>query len=293
MKKILVTGATGNIGSKVVAELQEQNASVRAFVRDEHKAKAMLGRSVELVTGEFGDKNTVQRALENVHSVFLACSNDPRQVEYETNVIDAALAAGVQRIVKLSALGAGVGSSVPFWDWHGRIERHLKASGIPFVILQPSFIMTNLLAAAEGIQQQGMLFAPAEDARISMIHPQDVATSAAVALTSEDHNGKTYMLTGLEVITYEQVAKELSSATGQHIPFVAVPDEAATQAMVASGLPIFVAGQIVTVFKALRGGAYNQTSNSVQMLTGYAPRSFAQFALEHAHVFQQKLQPTH
>lgn len=298
MKKMLVTGATGNIGSKVVAELQKQNVSIRAFVRDPKKAEAMLGQSVELAVGDFADATSVRRALENVESVFLACSNDPRQVEYETSVIDAAVAAGVRRIVKLSALGAEVGSLVAFWDWHGKIEQHLRSVAPSAVILQPGFSMTNLFAAAEGIRYQGMLFAPAEGARISMIDPHDVASAAAVALTDNGHDGKTYILTGPEAIIYEQVARDLSVATGQTISFVAVPDEAAQQAIVASGMPEFVAEQIVAVFGALRRGAYNQTSNSVYNLTGHAPRSFAQFARStHANFFQPavptNLQPTH
>jgi uncharacterized protein YbjT (DUF2867 family) len=290
MKKILVSGATGNIGSKVVAELQKQNVLIRAFVRDPKKAEAMLGQGLELAVGDFADASSVRRALENTHSVFLACSNDPRQVEYETNLIDAAVASGVRRIVKLSALAAEIGSPVAFWDWHGKIEQHLRNVAPSAVILQPSFSMTNLFAAAEGIRYQGMLFAPAEGARISMIDPQDVASSAVVALTSGSHDGQTYMLTGPEVITYEQVAKELSAATGQHIPFVAVPDEAATKAMIATGLPEFVAEQIVAVFRALRQGAYDQTSDAVYSLTGHASHSFAQFASGHAKFFQPALQ---
>jgi uncharacterized protein YbjT (DUF2867 family) len=296
MKKILVTGATGNIGSKVVVELQKQNALVRAFVRDPKKAEGMLGQGVEIAVGDFADASSVRHALENTDSVFLACSNDPRQVEYETNLIDAAVASGVRRIVKLSALGAKIGSPVAFWDWHGKIEQHLRRAAIPSVILQPSFSMTNLFAAAEGIRHQGMLFAPAEGARISMIDPHDVA-SAAVALSSEGHDGQTYVLTGSEAITYEHVARKLSAATGQTISFVAVPDEAAKQAMIATGLPEFVAEQIVAVFGALRQGAYDQTSNAVYNLTGQMPRSFAQFAHNHASFFQPAvhtdLQTTH
>jgi uncharacterized protein YbjT (DUF2867 family) len=114
MTKILVTGATGNVGSRVVRELHARGVSVRAFVRDPGKATALLGNGVELASGDFSDAGSVSRALEGVDGVFLACANDPHQVEYETGVIDAAAAAGVRRIVKLSALGAEVGSSVAF-----------------------------------------------------------------------------------------------------------------------------------------------------------------------------------
>ena len=159
--RILVTGATGNVGSRVVGELRARGVYVRAFVRDKEKAAAILGGGVELASGDFSDAASVRRALEGVEVVFLACANDPRQVEFETGVIDAAADAGVRRIVKLSALGAKIGSSIAFWDWHGRIEERLRASGVPFVMLRPTFNMTNLLGSAEGVRQAGTLFAPA------------------------------------------------------------------------------------------------------------------------------------
>src|SRR5919112_5134149 len=106
MKKILVTGATGNVGSRVVHELRGRGVPVRAFVRDAERATGMPGESVELAVGDFGDPGSIRAALDGVDGVFLACSNQPRQVEYEASVIDAAEEAGVRRIVKLSALGA-------------------------------------------------------------------------------------------------------------------------------------------------------------------------------------------
>jgi nucleoside-diphosphate-sugar epimerase len=112
MQRVLVTGATGNVGSRVVRELLERGVPVRAFVRDPGKAAAQLGDHVEPAVGDFGDPGSMKAALDGVDGVFLACSNQPRQVEYETRVIDAAREMGVRRIVKLSARGAEIGSPV-------------------------------------------------------------------------------------------------------------------------------------------------------------------------------------
>ena len=285
MTKVLVTGATGNVGSRVVGELRERGVPVRAFVRDPDKATAMLGEGVELAPGDFSDEASVRRAVGDVDTVFLACANDPRQVEYETGVIDAATEAGVRRIVKLSTLGAEVGSPIAFWDWHGRIEERLRASGVPFVMLRPTFNMTNLLGSAEGVRHAGSLFAPAGGARVAMIDPTDVAAVAAVALTEDGHEGETYVLTGPKAVTFERVAEELSAATGHRVQFVAVPDEAARQALVGSGMPEFVAGQIVAIFGFLRRGAQERTTGVVRALTGREPRAFARFARDHAELF--------
>jgi uncharacterized protein YbjT (DUF2867 family) len=285
MTKILVTGATGNVGSRVVRELRGRGVPVRAFVRDTDKAAAMPGDDVELAVGDFGDSGSLRRAMEGVQGVFLACSNQLRQVEYETRVIDAAKRMGVRRIVKLSALGAEVDSPVAFWDWHAGIEHHLRASDVPSVVLRPAFSMANLLASAEAVKYTGKLFAPAGDAGISMVHPQDVAAAASVALTEDGHDGRTYTLTGPEAITFGQVAEYLWGALGREIEYLNVPDEAASQSMVEQGLPAFVASQIVTVFGILRGGAQEQTTDTVRSLTGRYPYSFADFATEHARLF--------
>jgi uncharacterized protein YbjT (DUF2867 family) len=285
MKKMLVTGATGNVGSRVVRELQGRGVSVRAFVRDPDKAVAMLGDSVELVSGDFSNPESRRRALEGVEGVFLACANDPRQVEYETGVIDAARQAGVRRIVKLSALGAEIGSPVAFWDWHGRIEEHLLTSGIPAVVLRPTFSMTNLLGSADAVRHAGSLFAPANGARVAMIDPRDIAEVAAVALAEDTHDAKAYTLTGPEAITFERVAEELSATAGRRVEFVAVPDEAARQGMIEQGVPEFVAGEIVKVFGFLRRGDQDRTTDTVRALTGREPRGFAEFARDHAGLF--------
>jgi uncharacterized protein YbjT (DUF2867 family) len=285
MQKILVSGATGNVGSRVVRELRERGASVRAFVRDRDRAAGMLGEDVELAVGDFGDHASIRAALEGVEGVFLACSNQPRQVEYENRVIDAARGAGVRRIVKLSAHGAGIGSPVAFWGWHARIEDHLRASGVPSVVLRPTFSMANLFASAEAVKHTGKLFVPAGDAGIAMIHPQDVAAVAAVALLEDGHEGEPYTLTGPEAITFFQVARYLREALGHEVEYLNVPDETALQGMVEQDLPEFVAGQIVTVFGILRGGAQERTTGTVQTLTGRKPRGFSDFAREHAALF--------
>jgi uncharacterized protein YbjT (DUF2867 family) len=284
--KILVTGATGIVGSRVVRELQYCGVSIRAFARDTDKAASLFGDGVERSRGDFADAASVRCALGGVDRVFLACANHPRQVEYEIGMIEAAREAGIQRIVKLSALGAEIGSPVAFWDWHAQIEQHLQASGVPAVVLRPSFNMTNLLGSAEQIKYARSLFAPAGGARIAMIDPTDVAAVAAVTLTEDGHDGKTYTLTGPETISFERVAEELSDIINQSIQFVAVPNEAAEHALVESGVPEFVAGQIVAVFSLLRRGVQNYTTDTVSAIIGRSPHTFAHFAREYADVFQ-------
>ena len=282
---ILVTGATGNAGAEVVRAVRERGERVRAFVRDPQRARGKLGDEVELAVGDVADPRSVRAALEGVDDLVLSCADDPRRVAWETSAIDAAAEAGVRRIVKLSAVGAAPGSPVAFWDWHDRVERHLLASQVPGVILRSSFYMTNVLAAAGQVTCEGRLYAPAAAARIAMIDPRDVGAAAAAVLFTPGHDGRTYVLTGPEAITYAQVAAELSAATGRAVEFTDVPDEDARQGLIQAGLPGFVAEHAVKAFAMARQGMAEQVTATVEALTGTPPRDFASFARDHARLF--------
>jgi uncharacterized protein YbjT (DUF2867 family) len=282
---ILVTGATGNTGSQVVHALRRRGVSVRAFVRDEERARARLGDGVDLALGDLADAASVARALEGVDALFLSCADDPRRVGWEAAAIDAARAAGVGRIVKLSTIGAAPGAPVAFWDWHGRVEEHVRESGVPAVVLRSSFSMSNLLAEAGRIAIDGRIVAPAGGARIAMIDPYDVGEAAASILTGGGEDGATYELTGPAALTYEDVARELSSVVGRSVEFVAVSDDDARSAMVAAGLPEFVADQVVAIFGQLRAGVASAVTGTVESLTGRPPRGIAHFLRDHEAAF--------
>ena len=282
---ILVTGATGTVGSQVVRALIERGQELRVLARDPERARGLFGDAVELAPGDFADPPSIRAALAGVTELFLSCADDPRRVGWESDTIDAAVTAGVSRIVKLSSLVAEPGAPVAFWDWHGRVEQHLREAEVNAVFLRSSFFMSNLLSAAEQVAREGRLYAPAGKARIAMIDPRDVGEAAATVLTESGHDGKTLVLTGPEALTYAQVAGELSAATGRDIAFIDVPDEDAKQGMVQVGLPIFVAEQIVRIHAMARQGVAEQCTPTVEALIGTAPRPFARFARDHAHEF--------
>ena len=267
---ILVTGATGNVGSFVVDLLRARDVHVRTLPsrpRPLHPA-------------------TFAGLTDGADAVFLACGNVPDQTDFECAVIDQAARAGVRRIVKLSAQGADPGAAVAYWRWHAQVEEHLRASGVPSVVLQPSFYMSNLFAATEHVREQGMLFAPAGEAAITMVHPADVAAVATMALTTDGHDGATYLVTGPTAITYTQVAADLSAATGRSVGYAAIPPEAAREALRGAGLPDFVVAQLLEVFAALRRGEQTVVTDTVQRLTGWAPQTFATWAATYADTFR-------
>jgi uncharacterized protein YbjT (DUF2867 family) len=249
MNPILVTGATGTIGAHVVRDLRERGLPVRPFSR---------------TAGDLGDPVAVRAAVAGASQVFLCTANGPQQLEHERAVIDAAAAAGVRRIVKISTVGAEPGSPAPFWDVHGRSERHLAASGVPSVVLRACFLMSNIDPAATAI------VAPAAGARIAMVDPADVAACAAAALAGEVRG--TFLLTGPEALTFPDVAEVLG------VGFVPVPDAAAREAMTAAGMPGWLAEGIVAIFGRLREGAAEEVTGDVRRLLGRDPRSFGDYA---------------
>jgi uncharacterized protein YbjT (DUF2867 family) len=283
--KVLVTGATGTVGAHVVRALLERGVAVRAFVRDRDRAAHMLGEDVELAVGDFADRASLERALRGTQRLFLACANAPAQVEHECGAIDAAAAAGLERVVKLSGPAPAIDSPLVFDHWHGQIEARLFNAGVEWVLLRPSAYMTNLMQHAETVRHMGKLFAPAGAAEISYIDPRDVGEAAAATLADGDHDARAYALTGPEAITFEQIAYDLSLALGRPIEYVDVPDDVARDGMCAAGLDPFVADAIVALFRAQRAGMMERTTDAVRSLTGCTPRSFSLFAHDHAALF--------
>jgi uncharacterized protein YbjT (DUF2867 family) len=282
---VLMTGATGAAGSRIARTLLDEGLDVRVLVRDAERAERLLGGAAEIVVGDLGDPGSVRAALGGIEQLVLSGPDDPRRVGWETAAIDAAAAAGVRRVVRVSTVGAAIGSSVALWDWHGRVDEHLRRSPVAEVVLRPGPFMTNVLAGAGQVAGEGVLVAPAGDARMALIDPRDIGAAVAAVLTAPGHDGRTYRLTGPEAITYAEVAEALTAATGRDVRFVDVPDAAALEGLRQAGLPASAAEQVVAVFGMLRRGAAQDVSADVELLTGRAPRTFADWAREHAEAF--------
>jgi uncharacterized protein YbjT (DUF2867 family) len=283
---ILVTGATGNVGGNVVRTLLAHGAPVRAFVRDAGGAERMFGPDVELAVGDFTDRASIERALSGADRLFLACGNVPGQVEYECALIDAAAAAGVARVVKLSGPAAAADSPLIFERWHAEIERHLAGSGLPRVVLRPRTYLSNLMAYASTVARTGMLFAPAGTAAISFVDPRDVSAVAAETLIGDGHEGRTYTLTGPEAVTFAHIAEAMTAATGRPVSHVDVSDDDARRAMIADGLPPMVADAIVAIFVSQRAGSMADTTDTVRRILGREPRTVEDFTREYADAFR-------
>jgi uncharacterized protein YbjT (DUF2867 family) len=282
---IVVTGATGNIGSRVVGELTSAGIVCRGFVRDATKAAGLLGADVAVAVGDFADPASIRLGIDGADAVVLSSGNDPRQVEFEANVVDAVAATSGCPLVKVSSVGADPASPASFVAWHGRSEAHLAASGLPATVLRANFFMSNLFAAAGSVAHGGPLVAPAGSARIAMVDPRDIAASIVSVLTTAGHHGETYELTGPEALTYAEVADTIADALGRPVEFLDAPETAVHDSVIAEGMPEWFAAGFVSLFAELRRGIAETVTTAVRELTGKPATDLKSFIEDHAALF--------
>lgn len=275
---ILVTGGTGTVGSRLVELLLDRGESVRVLSRDTGAARAKLGERAEIAQGDLGDPGSLRAALSGAGRVFLLTTTRTReaggQLEHERNAIAAAQEAGVGRVVKQSALGADERAPMRYLRGHRAAEKELEASGLHYTILRPAAFMQGLFDSIT----DGKVYTCAEDGRVAMVDAGDIAAVAAIALTEDGHEGKTYTLTGPEAVSYDEAARTLSDATGRAIEHVRVPPEGVIEGISAAGLPRWFAEDMAVQFGEFAAGRGSQVSGDVAAVTGRAPRSLDHFA---------------
>ncbi|MBI4397005.1 MAG: SDR family oxidoreductase, partial [Elusimicrobia bacterium] len=232
---ILVTGATGTVGSEVVRRLSALGVPFRAMTRHPEKAARLRqiagGTRLEVVKGDMARPETLDGAVAGVDAVFLLSEAHPRQVEMQGHIVNAAKRAGVRRMVKLSVLGADETSPLAVGRWHRTTEKQIESSGFSFTHLRPHYFMQNLLAYAPAIAKRGVFHAPLGDGKISLVDVRDIAAVAARVLTEKGHEGKAYDVTGPEAISFHEAAAKLSKALGREVAYRDVPADNAERGM--------------------------------------------------------------
>jgi uncharacterized protein YbjT (DUF2867 family) len=282
---ILVTGAGGTVGTLLVEELRAAGQKPRVAYHSKEKAERAKAAGHDAVAIDFGEPETLRPALAGIDTVFLLGTGIKGQTEGETNVVNAAKAAGVKKIVKLSVWGAA-GEGFTIARIHRPVERAIEASGLAWTHLRPNGFMQNFVNYMAGsIKAQGALYTPAADASISHIDARDIARVAAGVLTTSGHDGRAYDLSGPQALSYAEAAAILTRVLGKPVTYVAVSDEAAKSAMLSGGMPAFYADALVDLNQAYRRGAGAPVTTTVKDVTGRAPIAFERFAQDHAAAF--------
>jgi uncharacterized protein YbjT (DUF2867 family) len=274
--KILVLGATGNVGKPLVAELVAKGEPVKAASRS---GKALAG--AESVRFDFADEATFGPALEGVDRAYVLA---PTGTLDTIGTLLPFLKAATERKVKIvlqSVFGVDADDSIPY----RQVELFLERSGTPFVILRPNWFTDNFqLFWLEGIKH-GVISVPAGQGKSSFIDVRDIAASAAAALTSSRFDGQAFNLTGPEALSYGEASAILSRASGRAIAYKPATDAEFVVTLVGAGVPKAYAEFLASIFHPVREGWTAAVSNAVQTLTGRAPRSVEAYAKENAGAF--------
>jgi len=277
-RKVLVTGATGNAGSKLVRVLVERGHKVRAGVRSPEKASVLTG--AEIVPLDYARPETFAIALAGTESVFLVAPPlDPEAPGKLRPLIEAAQRAGVHQLVFLSAFGANHNEQAPLRI----IEHAVMDSGISYVILRPNFFMENFSSGflAPMIRQQGVIALAAGDGKTSFIACKDIAEVAAAAIEQGLEKAE-LELTGPEALDHYEVAQIISEVSGRTVRYQPISEQEMLDGMRQAGLPEPALRYLAALYGAVRAGYAAPVTDTVTPVLGRPSTSFREFALESA-----------
>ena len=279
-RKILVMGATGQVGTKLIDELLKYDVSIRALTRNPLQVTQRFNTRVEWVEFDILKPATFPNALKAIDSVFMISRPGDEQADtFAKPLIKYIMDSEVDHIVNLSAMGA---SERPDFSIR-KVEILLEDSGINFTHLRPNFFMQIFSSGPLGnsIKTQQKIILPAEDAKLSFVHSGDIATVAAKILSNPiDHINKAYTLTGGEAIDHYQVAEHISNAIGRKVEYYSVQSDDMHKMLQSLSIPEDVIQRLLTMYKFVREGYCSPITECINDITGQPPTTFAKFASE-------------
>jgi uncharacterized protein YbjT (DUF2867 family) len=278
---ILVTTA-GKVGSEAVRLLRERDVPVRVLTRDPAKVTALAEAGAEVAEGDLDVPASIDDAMAGVSAVVLVSPAVPAQ---ELHVVASAARAGVGHVVKATSK-ASADSPIARRRWQAEIEAGLAASAVPHTLLRSNAYMQNVLALAPAIAATSSFGSAAGKGRSGLVDARDVAAVAAeIAAASAGHAGKTYWLTGPELISNYDVAAVLSDLLGRTITYRELSFEENKEAMTRAGVPGQVAEMNAQAFSLTADGDAEWVTEDIPSLLGRPARSFGQFAADYAAAF--------
>ncbi len=284
-KKILMTGATGQVGSRTIDRLlEEKDVEIVAAVRSPQKAAAFADRGIATVILDLDDEATHRPALEGVQGLFVLTGYTVDMLRQSKALLDNAKKAGVRHVVHLGACGRD-DTTVAHWAWHQFVERYIEWAGFCFTHLRPETFMQNLLSyGGEKTIRNGVIPAFVAGARLSWVDVDDVAQVAALALAyPEVHGGQTYRL-GYDAVTFGELAEKMTAIVGQPFRYEPLPPEVFLEAMRSAGAEMAYMHCVYDHWKRYAAGTIpgaDDTFDNFPAITGRQPAKLADFIERH------------
>jgi uncharacterized protein YbjT (DUF2867 family) len=284
---ILVTGATGKTGGQVAKELAVHNIPIRVLVRNADKAAALKEIGAEIALGDMADKAAVSKALKGVDKAVLIMANGEDQLTMEKQFTDCAVAAGVKHLVKLSSMESKPGTTKPIPAMHVASEEYIKASGINWTMVRPTFFTQNFFNSARTIKASDEIVLALGNAVVAPTDIRDVAEVIRLVLIDDAHLNKGYDLTGPEALSLAQAAERFSNVLGREIRYVAQPVEEFRKVLTQVGLPEWRVNAVCDEFRLLSDKAGTHTTDTIEQILGRPPTSVEQFVKDHLEIYQE------
>jgi len=271
---IAVTGATGALGGRVAARLAERGVEHRLVVRDPSRAPQIEG--VEVVGGaSYADGEAMRRGFDGADTVFLVSAGEDRhRIDLHRNAVDAAVAAGVERIVYTSFFAATPDTAFTFGRDHFHTEEHIRQTSLRWTFLRDNIYLDYVPFFAG---EDGVIRGPAGDGRAAVVARDDIAAAAAVVLTEDGHEDAAYDMTGPESLTLDEAAELLTEAAGRPVTYVRETIEEARESRAPSGAEDWEIEGWVTTYVAIAEGELERISPDIERLTGRRPMTLADF----------------
>ncbi len=282
-QQIAVTGATGGIGGRVARRLANQEVAQRLVVRDVARAPELSGATP--VAANYADADGLRSALTGVDTLLLVSAPEcADRVALHTAAVDAAVAAGVTRIVYTSFLGAAADATFTFGRDHWYTEQHIRATGVAFTFLRDSLYADGLPLM---VGEDGVIRGPAGDGRLAPVARDDIADVAVAALLDESHAGRTYDLTGPAAVSLAEAAEILTAASGRKVSYVAETLEEAYDSRSGYGAPDWEVAGWVTSYAAIGTGEMDVVSDAVATVAGHPPAGLREFFETHPETLER------
>jgi uncharacterized protein YbjT (DUF2867 family) len=290
VETILVTGATGTVGSEIVRQLSAKGETIKAAVRSANDNTFENLNRVQVLELDYNKPDTLAAAFKGVHKLFLLTPFQSNMVDLTSNLVSEAKKAKVKYIVKQSVMGADAEPAITPGRLHRQAEIIIEESGIPFTFLRPNFFMQNFVNFySHSIKSQGAFYVPAGEGEVSFVDVRDIAAVAVQSLitTNESqHTRRAYDITGGEALSYGQAAEIISKEIGKKVNYVNIPSEDARKGMKDTGMDEWTINSMIELFEITREGFASTISPIVEQITGKKPISFGQFVKDYAGAFK-------
>ncbi|MBX9445809.1 NmrA family NAD(P)-binding protein [Dickeya chrysanthemi] len=281
--RIAVAGATGRVGSHLINKLSSDPVEIISLTRQ--KEPENISDRVSFAVVDFDKPSTLEMGLVGVDKLFISHGTSLQQVANEMALIDAAVKTGVRHIVKLSVMGPATLAN-PF-AWHAAIEAHLAQQPVASTVLRPTTFMDVLKRAGRHVAA-GTWAGAAGKGRVNLIDVRDIADAARAALLEKvaDNSQRAYHLTGPRTWTMHEVAEKLSDLLGRTVTYMDRSPEEQRAALLAEGLPSFVAELLVGLDQIFNQSVLIERTLTVEELTGSAPRELSDWLKENIEFFR-------